>query len=64
MFTRVINILGLDLGESSHLMGAAYDNKKGFFENIFFLNINIEILNSIYTACSLMKNGHLSVIAA
>jgi len=47
MFTRALNILGLELGDPSHLLGAAEDNKNGFWENVFFLNINIEILRRI-----------------
>ncbi|MBT4101405.1 MAG: hypothetical protein HOE86_27370 [Gemmatimonadetes bacterium] len=45
MFTRALQLVGLDLGEP--LLGPQPDNPKGFWENEFFLGADLQILRAI-----------------
>ena len=45
MFTRALNLLGLELGDS--LMPPATDNTLGFWEDMFFVSNNMEILRFV-----------------
>jgi len=45
MFTRALQLVGLELGEP--LLGPQPDNPKGFWENEFFLGADIQILRAI-----------------
>ena len=43
--TRALDVFGIDLGDK--LLPPGFDNTKGYFEDIDFLNLNIEILKSL-----------------
>ena len=45
MFTRALQLLGLQLGEG--LMAAQPDNPKGFWENEFFWSVHVQILRDL-----------------
>lgn len=45
MFTRALNLMGVDLGEP--LMEPQEDNPKGFWENEFFYEVDMRILHAI-----------------
>jgi len=45
MFTRALQLLGLELGED--LMAPQPDNPKGFWENEFFWAVNVQILRDL-----------------
>ena len=45
MFTRALNLMGVDLGEP--LIEAQDDNPKGFWENEFFYNSDMRILHGL-----------------
>lgn len=46
MLTRMLNLLGLELGPTEKLMGPAFDNPEGFWENLEFVHINELLLGS------------------
>lgn len=45
MFTRALQLMGVELGEP--LMAPQADNPKGFWENEFFYGVNVRILQAI-----------------
>lgn len=45
MFTRALNLMGLELGEP--LMASQPDNPKGFWENEFFYNVDVRLLHGL-----------------
>ncbi|MEW6108846.1 MAG: sulfotransferase domain-containing protein [Nitrospirota bacterium] len=45
LIARIINMLGVYLGESDELLGHAYDNQAGFWEYKKFIKINDDILD-------------------
>jgi hypothetical protein len=46
--TRIINLLGVYLGESDELYGQRYDNLEGFWERKDIVDFHDELLQSIY----------------
>jgi hypothetical protein len=46
LVARVLNLLGVDLGPSDHIMGPAASNPRGHWENVPLVNLNDEILAS------------------
>src|SRR5580765_3890389 len=46
MLARLMYSCGLDLGPQQDLMPAARDNPEGFWENLHFVRLNDEILNT------------------
>lgn len=44
MFTRMLNLMGLEVGDK--LLGASADNPHGFWEHEGFLNINMQLLQT------------------
>jgi GT2 family glycosyltransferase/glycosyltransferase involved in cell wall biosynthesis len=53
MLTRLLHQCGLDLGPEGDLMPAASDNPDGFWENLRFVQLNDEILNTVGAAWDL-----------
>jgi GT2 family glycosyltransferase/glycosyltransferase involved in cell wall biosynthesis len=47
MIARMLNLCGLYLGDQKDLMPAAIDNSEGFWENIYFVEINEKILSGL-----------------
>jgi GT2 family glycosyltransferase/glycosyltransferase involved in cell wall biosynthesis len=47
MLTRLLHECGLDLGPESELMPAQADNPDGFWENVHFVALNDEVLNTL-----------------
>jgi hypothetical protein len=45
LITRILNLLGVYLGQDRHLASAGADNPKGFWEHLFFYDINETILH-------------------
>ena len=45
MFTRAVNLMGLNLGRP--LMAPQADNPKGFWENEFFYHVNMRLLHAL-----------------
>lgn len=46
MLTRMLNLVGLELGPAEKLMGPAFDNPEGFWENLEFVHINELLLHA------------------
>lgn len=47
--SRILNLLGVYLGEAEDFLEPAADNPKGFWENKFFVEVNDEILRRLGT---------------
>jgi hypothetical protein len=56
MFTRALNLLGLDLGEP--IMKPQPDNPKGFWENEFFYDVDLRLLHAM--TCHVSGYGTVS----
>ncbi len=64
MLTRLLSRCGLDLGREGDLMPAAADNPDGFWENLRFVRLNDEILNSVGAAWDLPSGAGQDFAAA
>ncbi|MEO7166746.1 MAG: sulfotransferase, partial [Chthoniobacterales bacterium] len=64
MLTRLLRSCGLGLGREGDLMPAAADNPDGFWENLRFVQLNDEILNSVGAAWDLPPGANQDFEAA
>jgi len=46
MVARLLNVCGLDLGAEDELLPPAFDNPRGFWENVHFVRLNDALLQS------------------
>src|SRR5438309_5043020 len=46
MVARLLNVCGLGLGPEDELLPAAFDNPRGFWENVHFVRLNDALLRA------------------